>query len=150
MFQLKLDDPAGSGAGINFDVCSSNTATLSPLAFSHTIGGEDDRLLVVGIGIEGTSSPDVTAVTYNGVALTKAIDVQVGSTTITLSELWYMLETDLPSTGSYMVSISASGSITDIDAGGSIQDEVTSKPETIVMSSASILNPGIGANAATA
>ena len=111
-------DVSGGGSGMSFDVCTSSTSTSSPMTFSHTIGGGDDRLLVVGIGIEGDSI-DVTAVTYNSVALTKAVDVVVGSSTQSLSELWYMLESDLPSTGSYTVSITASySSLTDIDAGG--------------------------------
>ena len=114
-YDIKISHIPEAGPGISFDVCSTGTTSSSPLTFSHTIGGGDNRLLVVGIGIEGSGTPDVTAVTYNGVALTKANDEISGSSL--LAEMWYMLDVDLPSTGSYTVSITATGTITNINSG---------------------------------
>ncbi len=113
--------PTASTAGlvaITFDAVSSNTGTTSPLTFSHTIGGGSNRLLVVGVGVEGTAGNwDVTAVTYNSVALTKAVDHNVGTATDQNTELWYMLDADLPSAGTYTVSISVSGTPGEINGG---------------------------------
>lgn len=109
---------AGASAGISLDNVSSASGTTSPLTFSHTVGSGSDRLLVVSVAVEDSpANADVTALTYNSVSLTKAVDRNVGTGTDMNVELWYMLDANLPSTGSYTVSITTAGAITDIIAG---------------------------------
>jgi parallel beta-helix repeat protein len=82
------------------------TSRSSSLTFSHTVGGGSDRLLVVCIAVEEDSfDANVSTVTYNGVAMTNAVDRIVGSTTDLNVEIWYMLDASLPPTGSYDVVI---------------------------------------------
>ncbi len=99
--------PRMAGAAIVLDSTSSARVNgNSTLTFNHTINGGADRLLVVGIAVEEDAfDADVVAVTYNGAAMTKAIDRTVGSTTDMNVELWYMLDVNLPAAGSYPVFI---------------------------------------------
>ena len=92
------------------DITYDNTSTGSiqatdELTFSHTISGDSNRVLVVSVGAEGGGI--ATGITYNGVAMTKIGSIVDGSIT---SELWYMLEAELPSTGSYDVVATFTGS----------------------------------------
>ena len=105
-----------AGPGISFDVCTTGSSSSSPLNFSHTIGGGENRLLVVGVGVEEVGGlVDVTSVTYDSTALTMANESYANNNI--LVEMWYMLDADLPASGSYTVSISTSGSIDGIESG---------------------------------
>jgi hypothetical protein len=130
------NDSAGAAGAIAFDAVSSDNSTTSPLTFSHTIGGGSNRLLVVGIGVEGPSvgSTHVTAVTYDGVSLTQAINNTVGTGFEANAELWYMLESDLPSAGTYTISITVPSG--DAFQGGaiSVSDAAQQAPEATASS----------------
>ncbi|NIT02338.1 MAG: tandem-95 repeat protein [Candidatus Latescibacteria bacterium] len=104
---------------IILDNATGSTSVSTPLAFSHAIGGGSNRLLVVGIGVEGstTSDDDVLGVTYNGVSLTRAVAHGVGFGRYQNDEIWYQLESSLPPPGTYTVSISVEGSPDDVKAG---------------------------------
>lgn len=78
--------------------------TANPFTFSYNIPSGTNRILFVLIESEATSG-DVSTVTYNGVTLTKAVDAVVGTTTLLNVEIWYLLETNLPASGSYTVSV---------------------------------------------
>ena len=98
---------------ISFDSVSSGTTTATTLTFSHTIGGGVDRLLVLSVAVEGATpaNAEITgSPTFNGVALTKAIDRVTGTSFGMNVELWYMLDANLPAAGTYTVSITASSS----------------------------------------
>ena len=123
------DGVTGGTCSISFDAASSLYSTTSPLSWVHTLGAGNNRLLVVGIGVEGTfpTQADVTGVTYNGVALTKAVDHDVG---IQNTEIWYLLEADLPAAGSYTVQVTTAGAPISINAGGiSVTGAAQSGPE---------------------
>ena len=86
---LALSPPAF--AQITFDNASSSNATATSLAFSHTIGGGQGRLLVLEIAVEGTNpfNADVTAIPrYNGVFLTLAVENVTGTSFGMNTEIW--------------------------------------------------------------
>jgi hypothetical protein len=96
---------------ITFDAVSTGSKSGGlTLNFNHTIGSGSNRLLVVGISTRGNNRTDATptSVTYNGVAMTKAGDYwadAIDTSFAVLTTIYYMLESSLPSTGSYQVSI---------------------------------------------
>jgi hypothetical protein len=96
-----------AGGGITFDNASSdNSSGVSDLTFDHTIGSGCNRLLVVCIAAEEDSpDADVVTVTYNGVALTQAVEHSPSTSTQMQTEIWYMLEANLPAAGTYSVYI---------------------------------------------
>lgn len=97
-------------AVISYDDESSDVSSTSSLAFNHTIGGEADRLLVVGVSSEaGSGNYDIDSVSYNSVPMTPAVANSVGSSLYANAEIWYMLEAALPAAGTYQVSITTTG-----------------------------------------
>lgn len=69
---------------------------------SYTVGAGSDRILFVGISNSGSGSDGVTAITYNGVALTKiASAIHSGSGS---AALWYLVN---PASGANNVVVSA-------------------------------------------
>jgi hypothetical protein len=85
----------GGGGAIGFDAQTESIAT----SYSHTIGGGANRLLVFG---SATENADVTAVTYNGVALTF---LAVANQAEADAEFWYMRQAQLPAAGTYTLAI---------------------------------------------
>jgi hypothetical protein len=100
-----------AGGGITYDNASSDSSSgVSDLTFDHTIGSGCDRLLVVCIAAEEDSpGADVVTVTYNGVALTQAVEHSPAGSTQMQTEIWYMLESSLPAAGTYSVYIECPG-----------------------------------------
>ena len=103
------------------------------LSWMHQICDGENRILVVGATLEEAVDPtqmDVTGVTYDGVAMTEvaglAMDPNnvVGTTTLMGSELWYMLESNLPVAGilaQVVVTYETSGgSGPDMQTGGAV------------------------------
>jgi len=89
---------------------TSSTAAALSLNFNHTLVSGSERLVVVTIGIENCDAADVTGVTYGGVAMTRAISASTTpSGCRNVSEVWYILEANLPSNGSQAVDITGSG-----------------------------------------
>ena len=134
-FTVTPEDIGGGGGtgtcSINYDAASSDSGSGSQLTFSHTIGEGSNRLLVVSVSIEnGSSGPTVSSITYGAQNLTKIDSVQTGSTTIGRSELWYALETNLPSAGSYNVEVNVSASVSYLLAGAiSLEGVAQQAPE---------------------
>lgn len=116
----------GGPCTITFDAASSATSGTSPLSWSHTVGSGNNRLLVVSIGIEGDSTVgNITGVTYNSVALTKAVENFVGDYQNT--EIWYLLN---PPAGSANVAVTTNGDPGDINGGAiSVFGAAQSGPE---------------------
>lgn len=100
--------------------------------WSHAIGSGSNRILVVGVPQEGGGN--VTGVTYNGTALSKVIEVANGSNTV---ELWYILEADLPSAGSYNIVVTASSNIVGYCIGVSLSGVKQEAPEVSTSNTAS-------------
>jgi hypothetical protein len=126
----------GGGGAISFDNASSGTVqNTNSLSFSHAIGSDSSRMLIVTVSIENSgSTPTVTGITYDGQALTHAASTDITSANDVRgrSELWYLPEADLPSAGSYNVVVTASASAEAIIAGAiSLNDVAQQAPEAI-------------------
>lgn len=93
---------------IAFGNSASGSAASGTITFAHNIcTGNSYRILLVGVAIEDTSGTRarVTGITYNGVAMTY-LNAVSASDTNGRCELWYMLNSSLPASGSYNVVIS--------------------------------------------
>ena len=98
----------------------SNARTLS---FDHVICGESDRILIVGVQGEkdGSVAPVTTSVTYNGQSLYRVITHSHHYTedeATDNSDLWCILENDLPAAGRYKVVVTMSEQIKSVAAMG--------------------------------
>jgi len=108
---------------IAFDSTSANSSgnNGATLSWSHTIGNDNDRLLVVGVAAEGNvpGNMPVSGITYNGVPLTfvPGSAAQVGTTTLMRTELYYMLNDQLPAPGTYTVIVTYTGSVINRNGG---------------------------------
>lgn len=87
----------------------ANGLAGTTITFSHTVAAGNGRALVVVTG--GRNGANVSAVTYNGDALTKIGERDDGSTEV---QIWYMLDPDVGTAN--IVVTKASG--IDCDAGG--------------------------------
>ena len=58
---------------------SAGTTTSSTITWSHTIGAGSNRMLVVGVSLQGSTQPTATAVTYGGVSMTKVLSKQASN-----------------------------------------------------------------------
>lgn len=99
---------------ITYDASSKGVSSTTPLQFNHTIGSGLNRTLVVGIGFEDNDGADpviVTSVTYNSVEMLPIDQSQSEPSGYYVgASLWYLLEADLPSTGSYEIYITGNSS----------------------------------------
>jgi prepilin-type N-terminal cleavage/methylation domain-containing protein len=137
-FTVTYGGGGGGGGGgpctITLDNVSSATpcGSCSSRTFSHSIGSGTNRLLVVGVSIENDpTGPAVSSITYNGQTLTKIDSVEVSSDgTMGRTELWYLLEADLPGSGSYNVVVTLSQSTNELAVGAiSLTDVAQQAPE---------------------
>lgn len=108
-----LRSPAldGSAAAIAFDSSAQDTNIgASPRTWTHTCTGNNRLLTVISIGSVGVD--DVSGVTYNGVAMTSAVKIQLpgGSRWVTL---WYLLN---PASGANTVSVNGSAQCSGLSA----------------------------------
>jgi prepilin-type N-terminal cleavage/methylation domain-containing protein len=95
-----------SGAGgITLDhVTARYNAGTGNLAHSISSGSGNNRLLVVCYAQENDNT--ITSMTYNGVNMTKIHRESYYSGTYNVTEMWYMLDDDMPSSaGTYDVSM---------------------------------------------
>jgi hypothetical protein len=132
---------AGSAcwAGVSYDNASSAVSSTAgtTLSWSHAIGGNTDRLLVVGVAIEDgvASQCVVSSVTYNGVAMTQVAAINAGSTVFACSSLWYMRHSSLPAPGTYTIAVTTAGTVDDINGGAvSLYGVKQSAPEATASS----------------
>jgi len=97
----------------------SGTGNNLTLSFSHTLVSGTARIVIVSIGVENGDTIDVSTVTYGGVTMTLAVEGIVSSTGFFfLCEIWYILESDLPSDGSQTVEITCSGTPYELEVNG--------------------------------
>jgi hypothetical protein len=85
--------------------------TASPLTDSITISSGTNRKMIVFCGgEENEPSPTVDSVSFNGSSLTQINgSVEVSGSFSNVITAWYLNETDIPTGGSYTLSISYSG-----------------------------------------
>lgn len=108
-----------TSAAIAFDSAATRAVTNAASAsWSHTIGAGSNMVLVVGLATEDTSttSLNVTAITYNGVAMTPVAGstATAGSSTLDRTQLFYVLN---PAAGAHTVSVTFGGAANGINAG---------------------------------
>jgi len=97
------------------DTSNSSSSASGSLTFAHDCTGAD--LIVVAVNTyDGTSSvnAEVSGITFNGDALTQAVEQQGLSGTNNWSEIWYKVN---PASGSYNVVVTTSGGSADIGGG---------------------------------
>jgi Tfp pilus assembly protein PilX len=89
---------------------STASGAFNTLVFDHAVGSGSNRILVVcATTYVFNAALDVTSVTYDGVPMTPAVEqVAAGGIWYVNSEIWYMLDSDLPPSGTYSVVITAS------------------------------------------
>ncbi len=126
---------------IKFDAASeaSGSGSDTTLSWSHTIGSGDKRILVVGIAGEDDSIDDlaVSSLTYNDISmdLVAGSARSVGSEPIK-TELYYLLDSNLPAAGTYMVEVTYSGNVNKRCAGTiSLEGAEQQPPEAVVTNS---------------
>lgn len=140
---------------IEFDAASSgfNSSAGTTLSWSHTIGGGNNRVLVVGIAAEDSSPNDLTinSVTYNGVDMDPipGTSSSVGTSYLQKTELYYLLDNELPSAGSYSVVITYSGSVDNINGGAISLTNVAQQPVEAVAVNANTSSSTISTNITT-
>ncbi len=126
---------------IKFDAASeaSGSGSDTTLSWSHAIGSGNKRILVVGIAGEDDSANDlaVSSVTYNDISmdLVAGSSQSVGSDPIK-TELYYLLDSNLPAAGTYMVEVTYSGNVNKRCAGAiSLEGAQQQPPEAVVTNS---------------
>lgn len=97
---------------------SSTEDTLTTTSDTKTISGitasaDSKRLLTVSIAWATTSgvSRTTSTVTYNGIALTKAVEITNTTGENTGAAIWYLLDANYPSAGSYDVVVTWSDTL---------------------------------------
>jgi len=108
---------------IAFDASSEASSGLNgkTLSWQHAIGDGEGRILVVGIvGKDGQANDLMTSgVTYNDVNMNPVEGSSELAGSYVKTELYYLLESNLPSPGSYMVEVSYFGNVSE-RCGGAI------------------------------
>lgn len=102
----------------------ASTATAGTLSWQHTLGVGSSRAVVIAVGQTDTlASPDpssvVTSVLFNGVYATPVPNsiINGGTSGSVQTQLFYLLEPELPPTGTYTVTVNLAGSVAGIQAG---------------------------------
>jgi|GEM_PF-988273 len=92
-----------SAEEITFDAASGTTdEDGTTMSWSHTVGSEDNRLLIVGVSVEDDTS--VSSITYGSASLTYLVSTDnSGAAGV---ELWYLKNPD-PGTDTILVTLSA-------------------------------------------
>jgi len=136
---LCLTGGISKGEDIVFDANSSNSADSSwSLSWTHTIGGGQNRILIVGLGGEDNRDNDlvVSSIRYNSVNMHRVIGSSITEGEPTgykmKTELYYLLDDELPSSGAHTISVNYSGEVTRICGGGISLANVAQEPAEAV------------------
>lgn len=93
---ILFDNKASTSSGTN----------VNTLAWNHTIGTGNERLLVVCAGVADTADTNISGITFNGVSMTKAKG-QSSATIVVGAVVYYLIN---PPVGTYQVSMSITSS----------------------------------------
>ena len=87
-----------------FDLATNNISSgnRASASFAHTCTGSDLVLLVFVASLQNGSYPNVSGITYNGVALTKQVKIQDATSRNREFEIWSLIG---PATGSNTVAV---------------------------------------------
>ncbi|ATC64553.1 hypothetical protein CMV30_11640 [Nibricoccus aquaticus] len=141
-----------TSAAITFDAVASKAATNgSNTSWSHTTGSGTDRILIVGLATEDTSTSvlNVSAITYGGVALTAVANstATAGSSTYDRTQLFYLLN---PASGTNTISVTWGGAVNGISAGSTSLAGVTQSAPSVAAINSTTSGNTISANIAVA
>ena len=100
-----------------FDNASQASVNSSTLTWSHTVGSNSNRLLMVGVSIRGAGST-VSSVTYGGVPLTNLTSVSNHDNAVR-AEMWYLKS---PAIGAANIIVTLSSSKKMVCGGASFYD----------------------------
>jgi len=115
-YDTLTEQNTGAGEITKIGTDTSGTGTSLTLSFSHTLVSGTARIVIVSIGVENGNTIDVSTVTYGGVTMTFAVEGITGTSSFRyLSEIWYILEADLPSEGSQTVAITFTGTASSLE-----------------------------------
>ena len=137
------------GGDLNSDPVLDATASAdldtaaTYLEWSHVLGSGSDRIVIVGVALRTATS---SSVTFNGVSMTLLRRDRPG--TDVCSELWYILESELPIGGTYTVRVNASesakfvgGSISYSNCIGIVEGSATGDTGTASWSDVPMIDP---------
>jgi hypothetical protein len=141
-----------ASAAISYDAVASRTATNAASAsWTHTVGTGTDRILIVGLATEDTSTSvlNVSAITCNGVAMTAVSNstATAGSSTFDRSQLFYILN---PASGSNTISVTWGGAVNGVSAGSISLSGVTQSAPSVAAIASATSGTTISANVAVA
>lgn len=132
---------------IAFDTFSGGSINSNSLTVSHTCGSLTNGFLVVSVSANGSSGDQISGVTYNGVAMTRAVAHQLAGLGV-WSYLYFLYN---PPSGAHNVVVSASGTFVIRCANGSysgvkqsLQPDATgsgeANPGTTVTAAVTVVN----------
>ena len=128
-----------ASAAITFDSAATKAVTNAASAsWSHTIGSGTNRVLIVGLATEDTSTTSlaVSSITYNGVAMTAvpSSTATAGSSTLDRTQLFYLIN---PAVGVHTVAVTFGGAVNGVSAGSvSLSGVAQSAPTAAAINSA--------------
>jgi hypothetical protein len=126
-----------SVAAILFDAGSDSNATNTDnLSWSHTIGAAADRMLIVGIAIEESSSQsgdNVDSLTYNGTDMLFIDTASIATGGRRMRVYMYRLDdASLPAAGTYTIDLQLQGNVNEVNAGAiSVSGALQAAPEAV-------------------
>jgi polygalacturonase len=118
---------------------STGTA-VSTLTWQHTLGTGGSRAVVISVGQTDTAaSPDpssvVTSVLFNGIYATPVPNsiIYGGTSGSVQTQLFYLLESELPAAGTYTITVNLAGAVTGVQGGAVSFLNVNQGPPEAVM-----------------
>lgn len=115
-----------SNLAITTDAVSHGVSkgSASSLSWTHVLGAGANRAVIIAVGQTDTlASPDassvVTSVLFNGVYATPVPNSVIygGTSGSVQTQLFYLLDSELPAAGSYTVTVNLAGSVAGVQAG---------------------------------
>ncbi|CAA6813629.1 MAG: Unknown protein [uncultured Thiotrichaceae bacterium] len=110
---IALAPSTSAPSNTNFQM--GNVATMGggndAQSVSHVLEAGTNRVVLAAVAIERNGTPSITSITYGGVAMNSvagSADI-VGSSTKMRTELFYLLDADLPSDGNNTFSVTING-----------------------------------------
>ncbi len=128
---------------------TTTQVTTNSWTWSHTLVSGAHRIVVVDVGGETTladSSPIwyATSVTYGGVSMTQGPVAQTTETAAgnsnNSSELWYILEDDLPADGANTISVTGAGATSPVELFGAATQYTGVAPEAPDLTDSTFVN----------
>jgi len=132
----------------NYNIWGSSSVSVD-----HHLGKGDNRIVVVGLAAEDESATNlqVSYVTYNGVTMNyvPGSTVTVGTTILQRTDLYYLLDSDLPAAGTYQVRVQRSGGVNEQTLGAISLFNVRQQPPEAVATNSATSQNSISTNITT-